>query len=178
VADRAQLTAWMIAAAEGDRAAIDPLFHALWPDAVAYASRMLGGDRSLAEDCAQSALTRMFSHLDRFDPTRDALTWALTHVTWACRTARKSRLRRAEAPADHAPIEVIDGPAIIEERDLIRAALRALDGLDPRDAEVIGAMISEDESLRATIAAATFRKRLERALSRLRTAWKARHGAR
>ena len=93
----------MIAAAEGDRAAIDPLFHALWPIAVAYAARLLDGDRALAEDCAQIGLTRMFSQLDSFDRARDALTWTLTHVTWQARTARTARRRRAEQPAAAAP---------------------------------------------------------------------------
>jgi RNA polymerase sigma-70 factor (ECF subfamily) len=178
VADRAQLTAWLIAAAEGDRSAIDPLFHALWPAAVSYAARLLGGDRSLAEDCAQNALTRMFSQLDHFDRSGDALTWTLTHVTWECRTARKTRARRAEAPADEAPSEVADGRSAVEERDLIRAALRELEQLPPRDADVIAASLSDDDEYRRTMAAATFRKRLERALARLRTSWRARHGAR
>ncbi len=167
----------MIAAAEGDRGAIDPLFHGLWPAAVAYAARVLG-DRSLAEDCAQNAMTRMFSQLDQFDRSRDALTWMLTHVTWQCRTARKTRLRRAEQPADDAPLATIDGRAVLEERDLVRAALSELAELKPRDAEVIAAVLADDEALRATMAAATFRKRVERAVSRLRGAWRARHGAR
>ncbi len=177
MADRAQLTAWMIAAAEGDRDAIDPLFHALWPSAVSYASRMLG-DRSAAEDCAQTALTRMFSHLDHFDPAGDALTWTLTHVMWECRTARKSRARRAEAPEATAPVEITDGRTTLEDRDQIRAALRELEQLEPRDIEVIAATLLDDDSLRERLTPATYRKRLERALARLRTAWKDRHGAR
>jgi DNA-directed RNA polymerase specialized sigma24 family protein len=167
----------MIAAADGDRAAIDPLFRALWPSVVAYATRMLG-DVALAEDCAQNAMTRMFGQLDDFDRAGDALTWTLTHVTWQCRTARTSRARRAEAPETLAPSGSLDGRALLEDRDLIRAALREVEQLDPRDAEVIAAALSGDDALRASMAPATFRKRLERALSRLRASWRARHGAR
>lgn len=58
--DRAQLDRWMAAAADGERAAIDPLFHALWPLVAGYATRFLGGDRALAEDVAQDALVRLF----------------------------------------------------------------------------------------------------------------------
>ena len=177
MADRAQLTAWMIAAAEGDREPIAPLFQALWPSAVSYASRMLG-DRSAAEDCAQTAMTRMFSHLDHFDRAGDALTWTLTYVMWECRTARKSRARRGEEPEDNAPIETTDGRTTLEDRDLIRAALRELEHLEPRDIEVIAATLFDNDALRERITPATYRKRLECALARLRTAWKDRHGAR
>ena len=59
MADRAQLDRWMADAADGDRAAIDPLFGELWPIAVAYATRFVG-DHALAEDCAQDALVRLF----------------------------------------------------------------------------------------------------------------------
>ena len=48
VTDRPQLDDWMTAAAEGDRAAIDPLFHALRPLVTRYATRFLG-DPALAE---------------------------------------------------------------------------------------------------------------------------------
>lgn len=80
MADRAQLDRWMAAAADGDRATIDPLFHALLPLVTGYAARLLG-DAALAEDCAQDALIQLFGQIDRYDRTRDALTWALTHTT-------------------------------------------------------------------------------------------------
>lgn len=167
----------MTAAADGDRAAIDPLFHALWPLALAYATRMLGGDRATAEDCAQDALVALFGQLERFDRARDALTWALTHVTWQCGSARRRRTRRAEAPATHAPEASRDGRELSEERDLVRAALAEIATLEPRDIEVIAAALcDDDDAVRATLAPATFRKRLERALTRLRTAWRSRHG--
>ncbi len=175
--DRAQLTAWMTAAADGERAAVDPLFHALWPVAVAYATRMLAGDGALAEDCAQDALVAVFGQLERFDRTRDALTWTLTHVTWQCRTARRRRTRRAEAPAERAPAAAVDGRSLTVDRDLVRAAVAAIATLEPRDAEVIAAALFDDPAgIRDALAPATFRKRLERAVGRLRSAWKARHG--
>jgi DNA-directed RNA polymerase specialized sigma24 family protein len=92
VVDRAELQRWMLAAADGERAAIEPLFATLWPIVAGYATRLLG-DRAIGEDCAQDALVRLFGQLRR------------------------------------------------------------------------------------TIAPATFRKRLERALARLRTSWRSRHGA-
>lgn len=163
----------MTAAADGDRAAIEPLFHALWAPLVGYATRFVA-DAALAEDCTQEALVRLFGQLDRFDRERDALTWALTHVTWQCRTARRKIQRRAEI--SHARDAAIDGSAAAEERELVRAALATLATLGARDIEVIAASLTDDDELRRNLAPATFRKRLERALGRLRTSWRSRHG--
>ena len=163
----------MAAAADGDRTAIDPLFAALWPVAVRYATRFVH-DAALAEDCTQEALVRLFGQLSRYDRERDALTWMLTHVTWQCRTARRQRDRRREV--DVASTDTLDGIALVEERELVRAALEAVDTLAPRDIEIIAAAITDDDELRRAIAPATFRKRLERALARLRLSWRSRHG--
>jgi RNA polymerase sigma-70 factor (ECF subfamily) len=173
VTDRAEIQRWMSAAADGDRAAIDPLFHALWPPLVGFATRFVG-DAATAEDCAQDALVGLFGQLARFDRERDALTWAFTHLLWQCRTARRRIQRRAEDPA--VADVAYDGALAAEERDLVRAALEALAALAPRDREVIGAVLTDDDELRRLVSPATFRKRLERALSRLRTSWRSRHG--
>ncbi len=171
--ERAEIQRWMSAAADGDRAAIDPLFHALWPVMVGYAQRFLG-DAALAEDAAQEAAVKLFARLPQFDRERDALTWALTHATWECRTLRRKIQRRAEQPAVAEPVD--DAAITHEERELARAAIDALAELAPRDREVIAASILDDDELRRALAPATFRKRLERALARLRTSWRSRHG--
>lgn len=163
----------MSAAADGDRAAIEPLFQSLWPVLVAYATRFLG-DRALAEDCAQDSSVKLFGQLDRYDRERDALTWALAIATWECRTARRRIQRRAEDSVT--PAASIDGAGALEERELVRAALATLESLPLRDREVICAALLDDDELRRTLAPATFRKRLERALGRLRTSWRSRHG--
>lgn len=160
----------MIAAADGERAAIEPLFHTLWPIIAAYATRLVG-ERSLGEDCAQDALVTLFGQLDRFDETRDGLTWALTVATWRCRTARRARERRGEGEELEQSVELCP-----EHRDLVRAALETLATLPERDRDVIAAAITDDDELRRTLAPATFRKRLERAFARLRTSWRSRHG--
>jgi RNA polymerase sigma-70 factor (ECF subfamily) len=176
VIDRVQLDRWMAAAADGDRLAIAPLFHALWPVVVAYATRMVG-DAGLAEDCAQDTLVQLFGQIERYDRERDALTWALTLATWRCRSARRRRVRRGELdePARPAAGErALDGTSLVEHRDLIRAALAALDTLGARDIEAITIAVTDGRA--PAIAPATFRKRLERALARLRTSWRSRQG--
>ena len=103
--DRAEIQRLMTAAADGDRAAVEPLFAALWPIVVGYATRFLG-NATHAEDCAQDSLVKLFGQLARFDRERDALTWALTHATWQCRTERRKRERRGE---DSASVEIAPG---------------------------------------------------------------------
>lgn len=163
----------MEAAADGDRAAVEPLFQALWPIAVGYATRFLG-NASIAEDIAQESLVKLFGQVERFDRERDALTWALTHTTWQCRTERRKLQRRGE---EAATVDIaFDDRQRFEERELARAALDMLESLPARDRDVIAAVITDDDELRRSLAPATFRKRLERALGRLRTSWRSRHG--
>ena len=167
----------MTAAADGDRAAVDPLFQALWPIVAAYAARFLG-NAALAEDCAQESLVKLFGQLDRFDRERDALTWALTHATWQCRTERRKQQRRAEdsaAPLATDPDLASDDREKLEERELVRAALDMLATLPDRDRDVIAASLTDDDELRRALAPATFRKRLERALGRFRASWRSRY---
>ena len=166
----------MAAAADGDRAALEPLFAALWPLSMRYATKLLG-DATLAEDCVQDALAALFGQLASYDRERDALTWTLTHVTWSARTSRRTRQRRRE---DAAHTEVssgyVDGVSLVEKREIVRAAVIALEALPARDLDVIVASLTDDDELRAGLAPATFRKRLERALARLRSTWRSRHG--
>jgi len=159
----------MTAAADGDRSAIEPLFRALWAPLVRFAERFCG---ELAEDAVQEALVKLFGQLDTFERERDGLAWAFTHVTWSARTARRARERRGET--EHVPEDA--AAPIVEDRDLVRAALAELEALPARDREVIEAALFDDRELRARLAPATFRKRLERALARLRTGWRSRHG--
>jgi RNA polymerase sigma factor (sigma-70 family) len=170
--DRTEIQRLAVAVADGERAAIEPLFRVLWAPLVRYATRFLG-DEALAEDCVQDAMTTLFGQIDQLDRERDALAWAFTHVTWAARTARRKRERRNEVGDLLPESSAVPG---YEDHDLVRSALAELEQLPARDREVIVAAIADDEQLRARLAPATFRKRLERALARLRTSWRSRHG--
>jgi RNA polymerase sigma-70 factor (ECF subfamily) len=128
-----------------------------------------------AGDVAQQTLLDVFSRAGEFDPSRDALAWILGIAAWNCRTARKKIARRRE---DHlTPERTSDAPSPEEDairRDLMGAIEAVVGELRPLDAETIFAAI--DCAARPQIEPAAFRKRLQRALTRLRTAWGARHG--
>jgi hypothetical protein len=84
---------------------------------------------------------------------------------------RKQRERRREDDVAANPsYEMGSDPIFRAAIDEVLAALPA------RDRDVIIASIVDDDALRETLAPATFRKRLERALSRLRLSWRSRHG--
>jgi RNA polymerase sigma-70 factor (ECF subfamily) len=68
-----ELDAWMALLADGDRAAFDPLFRALYPRALRLAVARLGDDRGA--DAAQSALTKLFARASEFAAGRAVLPW-------------------------------------------------------------------------------------------------------
>lgn len=167
----------MVRLADGDRGAFEPLYDALWPVLLAFARRALAGSPD-AEDAAQGALMSLFARACEFDPARDALSWALGIVAYECRTLRKKVQRRREhseepeASASHASPE--DSPEeMLIGRDLEAAAKEMIGALRPEDAETLR-LIAEGKRPEG-IAGPTFRKRVERALSRLRAAWRTKH---
>ena len=170
---REALQRGMCALADGDRSAFDPVFAALWPLLRRFAERALL-DPSAGEDAAQSALVKVFSCAAEFDPERDALSWALGIAAYECRTARKKQARRREdvtaAPPEPGPA-VASPEDVAIDTDLQAAAAGLLGTLRPVDAATLLAAARGDRE-RSSL----FRKRLERALSRFRKEWRARHG--
>jgi RNA polymerase sigma-70 factor (ECF subfamily) len=165
--------------ADGDRSAFDALFGALWPLLRAFCRRATGSEAD-GDDAAQEALVKVFARASSFDPERDAVSWALAVAAWECRTVRRRAVRRREHGLDGAgDARSVDAAAdeVLASRQLATAAAELLGALDPRDAATILAAVSGDPAARPPVAPATFRKRLERAMARLRAAWRARHGA-
>jgi RNA polymerase sigma-70 factor (ECF subfamily) len=166
-----ELGALMARLASGDRAAFDPIYEALWPVVQGFARRVLAGSAD-ADDAAQVALVKVFARAAEYEAERDALAWVLGVAAYECKTFRQKGRRRREAPAlaDDVPATSATPEELVLTRDLEAAALEVLGSLRPADIEVLQALI---EGRR--IPGATFRKRLERALVRLRTAWSSRH---
>jgi RNA polymerase sigma-70 factor (ECF subfamily) len=156
--------------ADGDRDAFHPVFTSLWPLLRRFAARHLPSED--AEDAAQEALLRIFRRAAEFDPSRSALAWALGIAAFEIRTARRRRQRQRETGPPAAALEARrdPGPTPEEtalERDLETMVRDALGALRPEDAETLR-LFARGE--RGAVAAATFRKRVERALRRLRAA--------
>lgn len=162
--------------ADGDRDAFHPVFVRLWPLLSGFAARCL--PRQEAEDAAQEALLRVFARAAEFDRRRDALSWTLGIAAYEIRSARQRRRRRREEPA--AALDAIAAIADYPDAgrspedaavagDLERALAAALATLRPSDAETLLAYARGE---RPDLPGPTFRKRVERALARLRGAWR------
>ncbi|WP_366935120.1 RNA polymerase sigma factor [Pyxidicoccus fallax] len=174
-AARQALQGWMARLADGDRSAFAPAFGVLHPLLVRFCARLLP-DGADAEDAAQAALLKVFTRAADFDASRDVLPWVLSLAAYECRTCRKARQRRRE---DAAPDEALpddgEGPEARLAGAQLAAALRdVLDDLRPEDVATLAAAMGEAE--RPAVPPATFRKRVERAMTRLRAAWRTRHG--
>ncbi len=174
-AERALLNQRLVQLGTGDRTAAAPVFEALWPVVRSFCVKWLAGGPD-AEDCAQLALVRVFSQAAAFDPTKDALAWALEIAVWECRTARRAQQRR-RAAADH---EVLgqtpdDGStpfADVERAELEAALSEAVKALAPADAEEVMRLLREEWA-----GGPAARKRRQRALDRLKRLWWQFHGA-
>jgi RNA polymerase sigma factor (sigma-70 family) len=173
---RPELDVRLAALANGDRDAFDPVFEIVWPVARRFAVRWLG-ESAGAEDAAQQALLAVFARASEYDRDRDGMRWVLGIVANECRSARKRTLRRREVvPNAHvdAPSEAASPEDEVLDEELRIALAAALDDLGRSDAETIVASVLE--RARPDIAPATFRKRLERALGRLRRVWEVGYG--
>ena len=156
--------------AEGDRDAFHPVFVRLWPMLRAFARSRL--DEADAEDAAQEALVKVFARAAAFDPARDGLSWVLGIAAYEVKTIRRKRQRRREAP-DPPELLSLDDPGpgpqeIAVEREREARLKAALDAVGECDAATLRAFATGD---RPEIPAATFRKRVQRALARLRARW-------
>ena len=171
---RKHVNALMIRLADGDRAVFDEVYAALWPVITAFCGKMLSGTD--AEDATQQALLKVFSRASTFDRTGDAFTWAVTIATWEVRTIQKQMTRSkttfvenhdAADPAENAE-------ALVSREQLVTAARHVLGTLSESDQQTLVATFNDGNP--ANIAGATFRKRRERALARLKDAWRKVYG--
>jgi DNA-directed RNA polymerase specialized sigma24 family protein len=172
---RDELHRSMVRLADGDRDAFLPVYESLWPVLRRFTERAMGGTAD-ADDAAQVALTNVFFRASEFDAERDALSWVLGIAAYECRTLRAKRRRRREDAGAQDDLARVHGSGPNPEESVIASDLQAA------MLDVLGTLREADvETLRLVAAGerpggATFRKRVERAVSRLRTAWRTRHG--
>lgn len=171
-----ELDAAMQRLADGDRGACSSVFSLLWPELVAFAQRTLGKGPD-ADDVAQQALEKIFAQAADYDPNRPALPWALAIAGWECRTLLQRRRRRREDPLEpdtRAITDAADPEAATLERTMTDALREAIGDLSSQDRATLEEAFAQASSGPTTPA---FRKRKERALSRLRDAWRRIYGA-
>jgi RNA polymerase sigma factor (sigma-70 family) len=164
--------------ADGDRSAVEPLFAALWAPVHGYCERALGSGAD-ADDAAQQALEKIFAQVARYDRRRRALPWVIEVVIWECRTVRRRRQRARTVPLDRGdemPTTAASPEEVVVTKDLVARAWATLAHLSEADREVLRATFAGDVEGPAEVSGAAMRKRRERAIGRLRAAWRKHYG--
>ena len=105
--------ALMVLYANGDRHAALALTRRVTPRVLAYAARLLSGDRAEAEDVAQETMLRLWKIApDWRQGETKVTTWAYRVATNLCIDRQRSRGRKRQMALDDAP-EVADaGPGV------------------------------------------------------------------
>lgn len=133
--------ALMVLYANGDRHAALALTHRVTPRVLAYAARLLSGDRAEAEDVAQETMLRLWKVAPewRQGETR-VTTWAYRVATNLCIDRQRSRGRRRQMALDDAP-ELADSATGAEGRlqqaDRMAALEAALSELPDRQRQAV-----------------------------------------
>ena len=164
----ADLDRLMKALAQGDRSAFTPVFRALWQPVLTLSKKLVGDD---APDVAQTAMLHVLERAHEYDWRRPALPWALGIAAWECRTQRKKHERRREVGAEAAPEAVSEADQ--DQRLLISAAMDAMGTLSAADQQTL---LETYWDIAGPVTGATQRKRRERALTRLRDAFRRLYG--
>jgi RNA polymerase sigma-70 factor (ECF subfamily) len=176
--DPAELDLSMARLADGDRSVFPQVFARLWPPIRRLCWSLLQNEADAA-DAAQEALQKILERAPAdYDRSRPALPWALAIAGWECRTLLRKRQRRREVPEQERPEPAADPELRFVQQDLSRAALEALGSLSEADRETLVATFWEEAAAapEAVPAAATVRKRRQRALARLRDSFRRLYG--
>jgi RNA polymerase sigma factor (sigma-70 family) len=119
--------ALMVLYANGDRHAARTLAQRVTPRVLAYAARMLAGDRAEAEDVAQETMLRLWRMAPEWRQGETKVTtWAYRVATNLCIDRQRSRRRRGQVALDSVP-DPEDGAPAAEARLQDRARLSALE---------------------------------------------------
>ena len=106
----------MVLYANGDRHAALVLTQRVTPRVLAYAARLLSGDRAEAEDVAQETMLRLWRVAPEWRQGETKVTtWAYRVATNLCIDRQRSRGRKRQVALDDAP-EVADGARGAEGR--------------------------------------------------------------
>ena len=156
----------------GDRSCAEVVFRQLWPIVSAFCRKALGDG---GQDMAQETLLKLFQQAGGFRPRADAVAWALEIARWECRTELRRRGRSRAgiiAAAEPQPGGTLQDEQL--ERAQLSAALEdSIAHLSVADQSVVTLLLQETFP---PTAGAADRKRKERALTRLKGAWRLLYG--
>ncbi len=164
--------------ADGDRCALREVHDAVRGPMLQAAERILGSGAE-AEDAAQNALQKLFAQAADFDRSRRVVPWAVALAVFEARTLRKKTQRRKIDAVDTGRFQALaaaeaEAPELLERAEL-QAVVEGLVGqLSEADRETLNDVLAENEDGRGP----AFRKRKQRALERLREAWRLLNGDR
>jgi len=172
--DQARLKQALEELADGDRGAFDVVFEGVWPTVRRYCRKALGSEAD-SDDAAQLTLEKLFGQASRYDRRTPVLSWALAIASWECRTILQRRRRaQTQATGDYLAPEAPASPeANLIETELKEAAHTALAALKPADRTLLMDAFSDNLSAARS---SRFRKQKQRALERLRSAWRQLYG--
>ncbi|HLQ18190.1 MAG TPA: RNA polymerase sigma factor [Tabrizicola sp.] len=133
--------ALMVLYANGDRHAALALTRRVTPRVLAYAARLLAGDRAEAEDVAQETMVRLWKLAPEWRQGETKVTtWAYRVATNLCIDRQRSRGRRRHMALDDAP-EVADmapgAEGRLQEADRMVALEAALAELPDRQRQAV-----------------------------------------
>lgn len=133
--------ALMVLYANGDRHAALALTQRVTPRVLAYAARLLSGDRAEAEDVAQETMLRLWKVAPEWRQGETKVTtWAYRVATNLCIDRQRSRGRKRQMALDDAP-EVADATlgaeGQLQEADRMAALEAALAELPDRQRQAV-----------------------------------------
>lgn len=165
----------MRALADGDRAAFAEVFRVAKPLLVRYLGKLVA-DPSVRDELVQVSLLKVFEDAASYDPDRDAAAWIVTLASWELRSHRRDVARTRARHGGEVDARIASTAADPEREaqaaqiaDAVRACVGELSSVDQ---EVLLAVMNDERRV-----GASFRKRVERALSRLKAKWSKRYGA-
>jgi RNA polymerase sigma-70 factor (ECF subfamily) len=133
--------ALMVLYANGDRHAALALTQRVTPRVLAYASRLLSGDRAEAEDVAQETMLRLWKVAPAWRQGETKVTtWAYRVATNLCIDRQRARGRKRQTALDDAP-EIADSShgaeGQLQEADRMAALEAALAELPDRQRQAV-----------------------------------------
>lgn len=170
--DPNRLDALMARLADGDREVFARVFDVLWGPIHRLCASLLKNDADAA-DAAQESMQKILERASDYDKGRPAMPWAMAIGAWECRTLMRKRARRREIQEPGHELAGLDPEEAFVQRDLGAAAVAALGELSDADRETLIASFWDEA---ASVSGATLRKRRERAITRLKTAFRRLYG--